>query len=42
MTMTDIPTQIQTSSLESVRMEDEPNSVLQTSPDTLADWENRF
>ena len=38
----DIPTQSRTSADESVRIEVEPNRVLQTSPDKFDDAENTF
>ena len=42
MTTTDMPTQSQTSLFESVRISVEPNSVLHTSPEMLAEEENKF
>ena len=42
MTTTDMPTQSQTSLFESVRISVEPNSVLHTSPEMLAEAENKF
>jgi len=41
-TKTDNPKQIQTSVLDNVKIDVEPNNVLQTSPDKFADAENTF
>ena len=42
MTTMDIPTQTHTSVVERVRISVEPNNVLQTSPEILAEEENKF